>query len=582
MTVATVPWSYTWDTQPPAPASYAYYAPMYLTMPDGMLAVYNQWGPNAGMHLGAINPATGSYQWQAMPALGPLDGRGNFDTNVWYGGNREMLSSSGQVAPGGGTESSTVFVGFNGEGWMGQGQANQFMQFSDDGLFIGEFGTPQMASNSTWNRGYGMAGNSFSPFTVVVNGTTYLYLNDEADRSLQRWHLTGENTIQELAQTVSVAVPAAPTGLSAAPVSVTQINLSWTASSGPVIGYNVYRGTSPGGENYSAPLNGGTPDTATTYGDTTAAAGTTYYYSVEAVNVSGSSAASTEAVIVDGAVLLAANSPLPAGAAVTVTDGGEIDMGGTTAAVASLTLVSGSVVDGTLQVGGGVQVESGTISAALKGGSSLLKTGSALAGGGVATLSGSNVLTCGTVVSGGRLIVTSPAALPNGSSLTVGNATAFASPIATGTGNIGRIGVPVPAANVPVSTGNSYDPQADHTTTMRAWRPVPDPVPTSAATAAGAVLKKADPAPGNINRIGVPGARSKTAATIAPPPTRCRPTAWVPRAARALQTTSSVQRALAYLAAGDSPWPWASWDQQTGPSLAALDAAFARYDSGDG
>ena len=171
-TLATIPWSYTWDTQPPAGASYTYYAPMFLTMPDGDLAVYNQWAQNAGMHLGAINPATGAFQWEAMPAIGPLDGLGNFDTDAGYGGNRVMVAGS------------SIFVGYNGEFWMNQGQANQFMQFSDDGLFIGEFGTPQLANGSSWNRGYGMAGNSFSPFTVVVNGTTYLYLNDEADRSL--------------------------------------------------------------------------------------------------------------------------------------------------------------------------------------------------------------------------------------------------------------------------------------------------------------------------------------------------------------------------------------------------------------
>jgi autotransporter-associated beta strand protein len=523
-TVATVPWSYTWDTQPPAPASYAYYAPMYLTMPDGDLAVYNQWGDNAGMHMGAINPATGSYQWQAMPALGPLDGRGNFDTDVWYGGNRVML------------DGSSVFVGFNGEGWIGQGQANQFMQFSDDGLFIGQFGSPQLASNSSWNRGYGMSGNSFSPFTVVVNGTTYLYLNDEADRSLQRWHLTGENTIQELAQVVAVGVPAAPTGLNTVPPSATQINLSWTAPGGTVTGYNVYRGTSPGGENYSAPLNGGTPVTTTTYSDTTAAPGTTYYYTVEAVNVSGSSAASNEAVVVDGAVLHAANYPLPAGAAVTVTDGGEIDLGGATTAVASLLLVSGSVVDGTLQAGGGVQVESGTISAALMGGSVLLKTGT-----GVATLSGSNTFSGGTVVSGGRLVVNASAALLDGSSLMVGDTAAFAFR-------------PAVEASVAVSADDSYPA-----------------VPASATIAVGSFPKKAADSSAGTGS-GEHGAGSLeqgvrqffVLSPSAVPGTLC-------------VASRSLLPARSMLAANESPWRWADWDQKTGPSLPALDAALARY-----
>ena len=63
--------------------------------------------------------------------------------------------------------------------------------------------------------------------------------------------------------------PAAPTSLTATPVSAAQINLSWTAPSGTVSGYNVYRGTTPGGES-GTPLNGGTLVTTTTYSDTTA------------------------------------------------------------------------------------------------------------------------------------------------------------------------------------------------------------------------------------------------------------------------------------------------------------------------
>ena len=88
--------------------------------------------------------------------------------------------------------------------------------------------------------------------------------------------------------------PTVSTGLAATPVSASQIDLSWTASSGAISGYNIYRGTTPGGENYSTPINGGTLVTTTTYSDTTASSGTTYYYTVKAVNASGSSVASKE------------------------------------------------------------------------------------------------------------------------------------------------------------------------------------------------------------------------------------------------------------------------------------------------
>jgi fibronectin type 3 domain-containing protein len=65
--------------------------------------------------------------------------------------------------------------------------------------------------------------------------------------------------------------------------------LTWTASTTPgVVGYNVYRGTTSGGES-TTPLNsspvaaGCTSTTACTYTDATVVAGTTYYYTVTAV-----------------------------------------------------------------------------------------------------------------------------------------------------------------------------------------------------------------------------------------------------------------------------------------------------------
>ncbi len=83
-------------------------------------------------------------------------------------------------------------------------------------------------------------------------------------------------------------VPAAPTGLKATAGSAT-VALSWTGSAG-VASYNVYRGTASGAETL---LKSGV--TATSYSDTTAANGTTYFYQVAAVNSAGTSAKSGEA-----------------------------------------------------------------------------------------------------------------------------------------------------------------------------------------------------------------------------------------------------------------------------------------------
>ena len=60
------------------------------------------------------------------------------------------------------------------------------------------------------------------------------------------------------------------------------VDLSWTASTGALY-YNIYRGTSPGGES-ATPI--ATFVTGTTYNDTTVVSGT-YYYTMKAINLSG-------------------------------------------------------------------------------------------------------------------------------------------------------------------------------------------------------------------------------------------------------------------------------------------------------
>jgi hypothetical protein len=87
-------------------------------------------------------------------------------------------------------------------------------------------------------------------------------------------------------------LPGAPTGLTATAVSGTEIDLAWTAASGTVASYNVYRGAASGGESTTAVATG---VTATAYKDTSLAVGTKYYYEVAAVNSTGAGPDSTEA-----------------------------------------------------------------------------------------------------------------------------------------------------------------------------------------------------------------------------------------------------------------------------------------------
>ena len=83
--------------------------------------------------------------------------------------------------------------------------------------------------------------------------------------------------------------PSSPTGLTV--TSTNPITLSWNAVSG-ASKYSVYRGTSSGDISTKTQL--ATDITGTSYIDTSALTGTTYYYQVRAINGDGSSSASNE------------------------------------------------------------------------------------------------------------------------------------------------------------------------------------------------------------------------------------------------------------------------------------------------
>jgi Abnormal spindle-like microcephaly-assoc'd, ASPM-SPD-2-Hydin/Cep192 domain 4/HYDIN/CFA65/VesB-like, Ig-like domain len=94
---------------------------------------------------------------------------------------------------------------------------------------------------------------------------------------------------------VSVASNAtnSPTTISLSGTGTHTVLLQWTASTTAGVTYNVFRGTSKGGEGTS-PINS-SAISGTAYTDTNVTSGQSYFYTVEAVNSGGSSTASNEA-----------------------------------------------------------------------------------------------------------------------------------------------------------------------------------------------------------------------------------------------------------------------------------------------
>ena len=137
----------------------------------------------------------------------------------------------------------------------------------------GSFNWPPLGGSTT---------NTYCSDATCSPGATYYYEVEAINQTPN--YSVGSTSNQAGAVT-------APTGLTAT-ASACEITLNWTAASGPVTSYNLYRGTSSGGENYSTAIYSGT---STSFRDAGLTAGTTYYYTVKLVNGSYTSSHSTEA-----------------------------------------------------------------------------------------------------------------------------------------------------------------------------------------------------------------------------------------------------------------------------------------------
>ena len=140
------------------------------------------------------------------------------------------------------------------------------------------FTAPAADSGRVWKR--------------IIDTSSWAESNDNYWNDASAWTLSG--TYGQNAWSISVfkAVantppPVTPTGLTATAVSSSQINLSWSPSSGAT-SYTVYRSTSSSGTYTSI----GTTS-STSFSNTGLSASTTYFYKVDASNAGGTSAQSS-------------------------------------------------------------------------------------------------------------------------------------------------------------------------------------------------------------------------------------------------------------------------------------------------
>ena len=168
---------------------------VYPRTEQGIVVSFNP-GKSGGFHLGGIDPRREGWLWRSSPTgswdidssgnVTPRDGRYEIANGVQYPGNIAVTSGR------------QIIYGYHGEAWR-SGEANQWLHFYDNGLFVGQFGTPGLPQPTEGDAVAGLSGNAFAFQLVTVNGQLYLWNNDENGHGgVHRWWLEGADGIRVL------------------------------------------------------------------------------------------------------------------------------------------------------------------------------------------------------------------------------------------------------------------------------------------------------------------------------------------------------------------------------------------------
>ena len=258
----------------PTPTSGSLNAYQWNVMSPGGAVIATNNTPNGWSLPASTSYGTGSYAVNAPAGTTVATGY----ILVWYGspsyiGNFDVVPNAPPTAP---TSLSAV-------------AGNQYVSLtwtasSGSGVTYSVFRGTAASAESTTAVASGLASPSYID-NSLTNGTTYYY-------TVKAVNTAGSSSasVEAFAKPQPVA-PLAPTGLTATRGNA-QVSLSWTAPLGSGLTYSIYRGTATGAESTTAIASG---LTTTGYTNTGLTNGTTYYYTVKAVNSFGTSPASGEA-----------------------------------------------------------------------------------------------------------------------------------------------------------------------------------------------------------------------------------------------------------------------------------------------